>query len=55
MDRKQLQNRLLNLLIKIDRLCSEQNINYTLHGGTLLGVQCATKASSPEMTMPMLP
>lgn len=37
MDRKQLQNRLLNLLIKFDRLCSEQNINYTLHGGTLLG------------------
>ena len=37
MDRQHIQTHLLELLVKFDKLCSEQNIRYTLHGGTLLG------------------
>ena len=37
MDRQHIQSRLLELLTRFDSLCSEQNIAYTLHGGTLLG------------------
>lgn len=34
---KELHNCLLNLMIEIDRICRENNIKYTLMGGSLLG------------------
>ena len=37
MDIKGTQHKLLKLLKSFNAICSENNINYTLHGGTLLG------------------
>lgn len=34
---KELQNEILKLLRKIHKICLENNIKYTLHGGSLLG------------------
>lgn len=37
MDIKEVQKKLLNLMIELDKICLEHNISYTLHGGSLLG------------------
>lgn len=37
MDLKVTQENLLLLMTALDKICREQNISYTLHGGTLLG------------------
>ena len=37
MDIKEVHKKLLNLMIEFDKICEEHKINYTLHGGSLLG------------------
>lgn len=37
MDIKEVHEKLLILMIEFDKICVEHDINYTLHGGTLLG------------------
>ena len=39
MDIKEVQKKLLNLMIELDKICLEHNISYTLHGGSLLGAK----------------
>jgi lipopolysaccharide cholinephosphotransferase len=34
---EEIQKSLLDILIDIDRVCRENNINYSLIGGTILG------------------
>lgn len=36
-DIKEVQNKLLEILIEVDRICRKHNIKYSLEGGTLLG------------------
>ena len=36
-DIKLLQNKMLGILLEIDRICRENNIRYLLDGGSMLG------------------